>query len=308
MILPPSPYPYLASKPGHIGRVTLLGAPLDRTGSFRPGTAEGPHGIRWASENLETYSPYLDLDLEDLDVGDLGDLCFATPPLTGERGQGGERGSHLSQQDAVNHIAAETGKLLDTGTLPLILGGEHTIALGITHAVMARHPDAMILHFDAHADLREAYLGEPLSHAAWAYHAGAAYGFERLVQLGIRSGLREEFTLGRARCAHFSMGLDIPDGVRLALAERPIYLTLDIDVLDCSQAPGTGTPEAGGVTYTELMACLYALANLHVVAIDINEVAPPLDPTGATTAVASKIVRELMLMYGMQQAQRAVSD
>lgn len=292
MILPPSPYPFLASKPGRIGQVTLLGAPLDRTGSFRPGTAEGPHGIRWASENLETYSPYLDLDLEDLDVGDLGDISFDIPPLLGERGPGGEG------ERAVHLITTEVGKLLDAGTLPLVFGGEHTIALGITHAVMARYPNAMILHFDAHADLREEYLGERFSHAAWAYHAGVAYGFERLVQLGIRSGLREEFTLGRARNAHFSMGLDIPDGVRLALAERPVYLTLDIDVLDPSQAPGTGTPEAGGATYPELMACLTSLRHLNVVAMDINEVAPPLDPTGITSAVASKIARELMLLFG----------
>jgi len=265
--------------------VTLLGAPLDRTGSFRPGTADGPHGIRWASENLETYSPALDLDLEDLEVGDLGDLSF----------------DDCSAEEAVNRIAAEAGALLDAGTLPLVFGGEHTIALGITHAVMARHPEAMILHFDAHADLREEYLGERCSHAAWAYHAGAAYGFERLVQLGIRSGLREEFTLGRARCAHFGTGLEIPAGVRLALAERPVYLTLDIDVLDPSHAPGTGTPEAGGPTYPELMACLTSLRDLHVVAMDINEVAPPLDPSGITSAVASKIARELMLLFGMKR-------
>jgi agmatinase len=283
MILPPSPYPFLASKPGHIGRVTLLGAPLDATGSFRPGTAEGPHGIRWASENLETYSPCLDRDLEELDLGDIGDL-----ELTG-----------LSQEDALRKITDEVGRLLDAGTLPLVLGGEHTIALGITRAVCARHPGALILHFDAHADLRAEYLGEPLSHATWAYRVGEAYGFERLIQLGIRSGLREEFILGRARSGHFTMGLDIPPGIRLLLQERPVYLSLDIDVLDSSNAPGTGTPEAGGATYKELMDCLYGLRGARIVAMDVNEVAPPLDPTGATSAIASKVVREMILAFGL---------
>jgi len=282
MIRPPLPYPFLASKPGEIGRVTLLGAPLDRTGSFRPGSAEGPTGIRWASENLETYSPYLDRDLEEISVGDLGDLNL----------------SYGSQEEALARIASEVDLLLHAGTLPFILGGEHTIALAIARAVFAHYPDAMVLHFDAHADLRESYLGDPLSHASWAYHVGEEFGFNRLVQLGIRSGLREEFLLGRLRSAHFSMELDIPEPVRRELLTRPVYLSLDIDVLDASEAPGTGTPEAGGASYKELTACLYHLAEMHVVAMDINEVAPPLDPSGITNAVASKLVREMVLLYG----------
>jgi len=286
MIQLPSPYPYLDSLAGRIGRVTLLGAPLDRTGSFRPGTAEGPSGIRWASENLETYSPQLDRDLEDLQVGDLGDLDF----------------TDLSLVDAVAFIEREVGQLLDSGTLPFILGGEHTIALPIARAVLKRYPDAWILHFDAHADLRKEYLGEPLSHAAWAYHVGTEYGFDRIVQLGIRSGLREEFMLGRERCAYFSMDLDIPSDIRRQLCSHPVYLSMDIDVLDSSAAPGTGTPEAGGATYKELTACLQSLGEMHVVAMDINEVAPPLDPTGATSAVAAKLTREMMLLFGNWQS------
>lgn len=282
MIQPPLPYPFLASNPGEIGRVTLLGAPLDRTGSFRPGCAEGPIGIRWASENLETYSPHLDRDLEDITVGDLGDLEFP----------GDEQG------DAMARIEQEVSSLLFTRTLPFILGGEHTISLAIARAVLAQYPDAMILHFDAHADLRDTYLGEPLSHATWARRVGEEFGFDRLVQLGIRSGLREEFQLGRERCAYFGMGLEIPTHIRQELLARPVYLSLDIDVLDASVAPGTGTPEAGGASYNELMACLYNLAGMPVVAMDLNEIAPPLDPSGITSATASKLVREMILMYG----------
>jgi len=261
--------------------MTLLGAPLDATGSFRPGAAEGPAGIRWASENLETYSPELDRDLEDLDVGDLGDLALS----------GGMPEMLAQIQDGV-------GRVLDQDGIPVVLGGEHTIALAVARAVFARHPRAMILHFDAHADLRERYAGETFCHASWAYHAGAQFGFDRLVQLGIRSGLREEFRLGRTRCAHFSSGLDIPEEIRRQLALRPVYLTLDLDVLDPAHAPGTGTPEAGGATWRELIACLYRLQGCRVVALDLNEVAPPLDPTGATSAVAAKLVRELLLLFG----------
>jgi agmatinase len=283
MIRPPSPYPFLESKPGVIGQVTLLGMPLDRTGSFRPGCAEGPTGIRWASENLETYSPEQDRDLADMLVGDLGDLDFG----------------ELSQADAVALMEAETSRLLDAGTLPFLLGGEHTIALGVARAVLRRHPDAMILHFDAHADLRPEYLGEPYSHACWAYHIGEEFGYDRLVQLGIRSGTRDEFALGRAKSALCTPTLDIPADVRARLASAPVYLTLDLDVLDPSIAPGTGTPEAGGATYRELIACLYSLADLHVVCMDLNEVAPPLDPTGMTSATAAKLVREMVLLFGL---------
>lgn len=260
----------------------MLGAPLDRTGSFRPGTDQGPTGIRWASENLETYSPDIDRDLEDLLVGDLGDLDFGS----------------RSQADALAYLEDEVSQLLEAGTRPCVLGGEHTIALAITRAVMRRYPEAVIIQYDAHADLRESYLGEPLSHAAWAYHAGMEFGFDRLVQLGIRSGLREEFQLGRARSAFFSREITLSADLRQHLAGCPIYLSLDLDVLDPSIAPGTGTPEAGGATYRELLASLQSLAGLNVVAMDLNEIAPPLDPSGVTSATAAKLVREMILLFG----------
>jgi agmatinase len=262
--------------------VTLLGAPLDRTGSFRPGSVEGPTGIRWASENLETYSPQLDLDLEDMTLGDLGDLDL----------------TDLSQHDALAGIEDAVATLLQAGTLPFVFGGEHTIALGVARAVFRAFPDALIVHFDAHADLRDTYLDEPLSHATWAHRVGEEFGFDRLVQLGIRSGLREEFHLGRAKSAYFSMDLEIPPHILDLLHSRPVYISLDIDVLDPSVVPGTGTPEAGGASYLELHACLQRLAGCRVVALDINEVAPPLDPTGATSATAANLAWEMMLLYG----------
>jgi len=157
--------------------------------------------------------------------------------------------SGLSQAEALARITEEVGALLDAGTLPLVLGGEHTIALGVARAVLARHPDALILQLDAHADLRDTYLDEPLSHATWAYRAGEEFGFDRLVQLGIRSGLREEFVLGRARSGYFSTELAIPPAVRTRLGEHPVYITLDLDVLDpgIARAPARRKP-AGRAT------------------------------------------------------------
>ncbi len=281
-ILPPSPRPFLASRPGERGRATLLGAPLDRTGSFRPGAAGGPAGIRWASDNLETYSPDLDRDLAELDLVDAGDLDLAA----------------LDQPAAVAAIAAATGGLLDGGALPLVLGGEHTVALGVARAVLRRHPDAAVVHLDAHADLRDDYLGERLSHATWARRLGEEAGFDRLLQFGIRSGLREEFALARARCGHFDREVALTATARRLLADRPVHLTLDLDVLDPAHLPGTGTPEAGGCSYRELAAFLAALGGARIVAIDVCELAPALDPTGASSAVAAKLVRDLALRFG----------
>jgi agmatinase len=281
-ILPPSPRPFLASRSGGHGRITLLGAPLDRTGSFRPGAAGGPGGIRWASDNLETYSPDLDRDLADIDLADAGDLDLSAPGQVG----------------ALAAIAAATGDLLDAGALPIVLGGEHTIALGVARATLRRHPEAVVVHLDAHADLRDDYLGETLSHATWAYRLGEEAGFDRLLQFGIRSGLREEFALARARCAHFDRNVVLTDAARVLIGDRPVHLSLDVDVLDPSVLPGTGTPEAGGCTWRELAGFLTALRGARVVAVDVSELAPGLDPTGASSAVAAKIVRELALLCG----------
>jgi agmatinase len=281
-ILPPSPRPFLASRPGERGRVTLLGAPLDRTGSFRPGAGGGPAGIRWASDNLETYSPDLDRDLEDLDLVDAGDCDLAA----------------LDQRAALAAIGAATGGLLDGGALPVVLGGEHTVALGVARAVLQRHPDAAVVHLDAHADLRDDYLGERLSHATWARRLGEEAGFDRLLQFGIRSGLREEFALARGSCGHFARDVVLEPAARRLLADRPVHLTLDLDVLDPAYLAGTGTPEAGGCTWRELAAFLATLRGTRIVAIDLCELAPALDPSGASSAVAAKLVRELALAFG----------
>jgi agmatinase len=259
----------------------FFGAPLDATGSFRPGMGAGPGAVRRLSDSLETYSPALDADLEDLALVDLGDL-----DLVG-----------ASIDEAVDAIAATMADAAAVARLPVMFGGEHTVSLGGFRGIRSLHPDAMLVQLDAHADLRESYEGLRLTHATWAYHAAMEFGFDSLVQLGLRSGAREEWHRTQ-ETAWSSATLDVPDAVRERLAAHPLYLTVDIDVLDPSAAPGTGCPEPGGVTYAELEAFLHGLAGLNVVAVDVVEVAPALDPSEITAAAAAKVVRDAVLLFG----------
>lgn len=259
----------------------FFGAPLDATTSFRPGTGAGPAAIRRLSDSLETYSPQLDRDLEDLRLVDLGDLDLAA----------------AGPEEAVDAIADAMEEAAGVGRLPVMFGGEHTVSLGGFRGIKRIHADAMLVQLDAHADLRSSYEGRPMTHATWAYHAATEFGFDSLVQLGIRSGAREEWARTR-EVAWSSRELELPDSIRTRFADRPVYLTVDIDVLDPSAAPGTGCPEPGGATYAELEAFLHGLAGMRVVAVDVVEVAPALDPSEITAAAAAKIVRDAVLLFG----------
>jgi agmatinase len=259
----------------------FFGAPLDVTGSFRPGSGAGPGAVRRLSDSLETYSPALDRDLEDLVLVDLGDL-----ELYG-----------LGVDDALEAVAGAMADAAGAARLAVMLGGEHTVSLGGFRGIRRIHPEAVLVQLDAHADLRESYDGEPLTHATWAYHAGVEFGFDSLVQLGLRSGAREEWSRTR-RTAWSSHGLELTEALRALLSDRPLYLTVDIDVLDPSAAPGTGCPEPGGASYAELERFVHGLAGLRVVAVDVVEVAPTLDPSEITAAAAAKIVRDAVLLFG----------
>ena len=259
----------------------FFGAPLDATTSFRSGTGAGPGAIRRLSDSLETYSPVLGRDLEDLILVDLGDLGLESAGV----------------EEAVDAIADAMEEAAGAARLPVMFGGEHTVSLGGFRGVKRVHPDAMLVQLDAHADLRESYEGRALTHATWAYHAASEFGFESLVQLGIRSGAREEW--GHTReAAWSSRDLDLPDSIRERLSGCPVYLTVDIDVLDPSAAPGTGCPEPGGATFNELETLMHGLEGTRVVAVDVVEVAPALDPSEITAAAAAKIVRDAVLMFG----------
>lgn len=264
-------------------KVVIFGAPFDSTTSYRPGARFGSAAIRHESYGLETYSPYLNCDLEDLDVYDAGDLEL---PM----------GSAEMTLDA---ISACTSEILNAGKIPFMLGGEHLVTLGTVREVAKKYPDLHIIHFDAHADLRDDYLGVKLSHACVLRRCHDILGDGRIHQFGIRSGERAEF--GFARAGHtdlhpFSLeGLDsVADD--LASSRVPVYFTIDLDVLDPSVFPGTGTPEAGGISFDQLRKALTKVCQtVNVVALDVTELAPTLDPSGVSTAVAGKVVRELLL-------------
>ena len=260
--------------------VVLFGAPYDSTTSFRPGTRFGPAAIRSESFGIETYSPYQDCDLEDIRVHDAGDLelPFGAPDR------------------ALEMIEAQAAAILADGKKPFLLGGEHLVSLGAVRATAKRFPDLRIIHFDAHADLREDYLGVRLSHACVIRRCHDLLGDGRIWQFGIRSGTREEFAFmqeGHVVTEPFTLNtlpnVSFPEGT-------PVYLTVDLDVIDPSEFPGTGTQEAGGVRFTELLAALCdVLKRFNVVALDNVELSPPIDPTGRSTALACKLLREELL-------------
>lgn len=260
--------------------LVIFGAPFDSTTSYRPGTRFGPSAIRHESFGLETYSPYQDKDLEDHAIMDSGDLelCFG------------------SSEQALKDIQGRAEQILQDGKIPLLLGGEHLVTLGSVRAAIQKYPDLHIIHFDAHTDLREDYLGAKLSHACVIRRCHDILGDGRIHQFGIRSGERAEWKFARA--GHTDLHPFNLDGLKetvKALQSAPIYFTIDLDVLDPSCFPGTGTPEAGGVDFMQLLEAIRTVCSGNVVAADVNELCPILDQTGASTAIAGKVVRELML-------------
>lgn len=261
-------------------RIVLFGAPFDGTTSYRPGTRFAAAAMRSESFGIESYSPYQDKDLADQAIFDGGDLelGFGNPAKT------------------LDIITAYTNQVLEDGKIPCMIGGEHLVTLGTLRAVTARYPDLHIIHFDAHADLREDYLGETLSHATVMRRAWELVGDGRLFQFGIRSGDKDEFAFAKAHTAMHKFDLEGLDQVIKTLQDKPVYLSIDLDVLDSSVFPGTGTPEAGGISFKELIAAILSMQELNIVACDLNELSPMLDASGASTAAACKALRELLLI------------
>ena len=267
-------------KEAHEADIVLFGAPFDSTTSYRPGTRFGSSAIRRESYGIECYSPYQDKDLEDTKVMDCGDLelCFG------------------NTKKALAQIEEQAKEILDNSAIPFMLGGEHLVTLGAFRAVLEKYPDIHIIHFDAHADLREEYLGEQLSHASVIRRCWELVGDERIYQFGIRSGDREEFYWAKEHVTMKKFDFEGLEEVLEKLEGTPIYFTLDLDVLDPSVFPGTGTPEPGGVTFDALRkAAEKVCSRANVVACDVNELSPHYDPSGISTAAACKIVREMLL-------------
>ena len=265
-------------------RVGLFGVPYDGTTSFRPGTRFGPAAIREVSQGLETYCPQLDLDLEDLAYADLGavDIPFGAP------------------EPVVNAVQRATTAVLDLGLNPLMLGGEHSISSGAVAAVANQHPDLVLVQLDAHADLREEWLGARHSHACAMRRCLEVLPSGDLLQLAIRSGTRSEFhelhSSGRR--------MDDVQALRDAMAPwtgRPIYLTVDLDWFDPAVLPGTGTPEPGGFLWRDFAAVVDVLRGHRLVAGDVVELAPQLDSSGVSSVLAAKVTRSLILLMGADQ-------
>ena len=267
--------------------IVLFGAPFDSTTSYRPGARFGPAAMRHESYGLETFSPYQNTDLTDYAIFDSGDLelCFG------------------SSEQALSDIEARANTVLDDGKFPLLLGGEHLVTLGAVRAVAQRHPDLHIIHFDAHADLRDDYLGAKLSHACVLRRCHDLLGDGRIHQFCIRSGDREEFAFAAAHTEmhrfHFDGLKELTDALRQS--QTPVYLTIDLDCLDPSVFPGTGTPEAGGVTFLQLLDAIRMVSGVNLVGADVNELAPMLDASGVSTATACKVLRELLLALAAKQ-------
>jgi len=266
------------------GAICLLGAPFDSTASFRPGSRFGPDAIREASYSLETFSPVQMADLEDFSFMDMGDLelPFGDP------------------NPALKLIEKTTKDILSRGKTPFLLGGEHLVSLGAIRAVTQGYPELMVIHLDAHADLREDYLGQRLSHATVMRRVLDLLGSDNVRQIGIRSCTRQEHEI-------VTKLISLPEQIVLRAGTRPCYLTCDLDILDPSVLPGTGTPEPGGLMFHELITILISLiSRLHIVGLDVVELAPQLDSTGISAVTAAKVVRECLIGLGRKNAVHAL--
>ncbi|MBL4953177.1 agmatinase [Neobacillus sp. YIM B02564] len=264
-------------------QVVIYGMPMDWTVSYRPGSRFGPARIREVSIGLEEYSPYLDRELDEIKYFDAGDipLPFGNP------------------QRSLDLIEEFVKKILEADKFPLGMGGEHLVSWPVMRAVYKKYPDLAIIHMDAHTDLREQYEGEELSHSTPIRKIAELMGPSNVYSFGIRSGMKEEFEWAKQNGMHISKFevLEPLKEVLPKLAGRPVYVTIDIDVLDPSHAPGTGTVEAGGITSKELLASIHEIARsqVNVVGADLVEVAPIYDVSEQTANTASKLIREMLL-------------
>ncbi len=260
--------------------IVIFGVPFDSTVSFRPGARFAPNVIRLESDGIETYSPYLNKDIEDLSITDIGDVEVIPANVS----------------KTLDNIYEQTKAIINDDKFPFMIGGEHLVTLPAIKALNEKYPDLHIIHFDAHTDLRNEYLGEELSHATVMRRVHDLVGDNKIYHFGIRSGLKEEFIFANEHnfIEKYTVGSVKETANRLK--EFPIYITLDLDVLDPSILSGTGTPEAGGLTFKELHSAILSLKELNIVGCDIVELAPTLDQSGTSTAVANKLIREMLLL------------
>ena len=261
-------------------KLVIFGAPFDSTTSFRPGTRFAADYIRMDSFGLETYSPYLDKDLADYQLTDIGnlDLPFG------------------NAVKALEVIETTTQTILKAGKIPFLIGGEHLVSLGSIRAAYEKYPNMKLLHFDAHTDLREHYMGEPLSHAAVIRRAWDFMGDGKIFQFGIRSGEKAEFEWAKSHTHLEKFNFETLQSVVASIGnDTPVYVTIDLDILDPSIFAGTGTPEPGGISFRDMTEIIKTINGLNIIGADVVELAPHYDQSGVSTATACKVIRELLL-------------
>ncbi|ADH60902.1 agmatinase [Thermoanaerobacter mathranii subsp. mathranii str. A3] len=263
--------------------VVIVGLPMDYTVSFKAGSRFGPASIRQASYGLECYSVYLDRRLEDKKYYDLGDLVLP----------------YGNVEKSLDLISKTTENILKSEKKGIFLGGEHLVTYGILKEYLKKYGDNLvILHFDAHTDLREEFFGEPYSHATVMKRVWDIANGAKMYSFGIRSGEKEEFEFAKKNIHMFLY--DVVEPLKKLIndiKDYPIYISLDIDVIDPAFAPGTGTPEPGGITTKEALEVIHILKDLNVVGMDLVEVSPSHDIAGITSILAAKIIRESILSF-----------
>ena len=265
-------------------RVSLLGVPYDGTCCFRPGARFGPSAIREDSYGIETYCPQLDLDLEDINFTDIGslDVPLGDAELT------------------LDYISDATNILLKNNLKPLIIGGEHSITIGIIKSIITNYPDLIMLQLDAHADLRDEWLGSKFSHACTMKRCLEILPSKKIFQIGIRSGTKSEFLEmnNSKRLIQHTLGENAKslEEALKSFKGRPIYLTFDLDWFDPSVMPGTGTPEPGGYFWGDFAAIINVIKSHNLIGADVVELSPKLDNTGISSILAAKVIRSLIML------------
>jgi agmatinase len=263
-------------------KVVLFSVPLDNTTSYRPGTRFAGNAIRVESIGIEWYSPYKDMDLKDFSTVDVGDLELPMGKV----------------EESLDIVYNTTKQILNDGKKPMMIGGEHLVTYPVVKALIEKYPDLRIIHLDAHTDLRDEFLGRELSHATVIKRCYDELGDNRIFQFGIRSGDKHEFEF--AKNGHVFMqkfNFDGLDKIISEIKDYPVYITIDLDVLDPAIFPGTGTPEPGGMTFKDLLEATISFEKLNnVVGADLVELAPMLDSSNVSTVVAAKALREMILL------------
>lgn len=274
---------YMASAENYEeSQAVLVGIPMDYTVSYKPGSRIGPQQIRTVSYGIEEYSHYLKRSLEDIVFYDAGDISLPIGNVEG----------------SLRQIETVADKLFTDKKFPIFIGGEHLVSFPLIKSCYKHYPDLIVLHFDAHADLRYDYEGEENSHATVMNKIVQMVGKKRVYQFGIRSGTKEEFLLAKdyTYLFHDEIFPALTDVVKI-IKDKPVYITLDIDVVDPAFAPGTGTPEPGGCSSKEILSAIYGLKDLNVVGMDIVEVSPWHDQSDITSILGAKLIRESLLAF-----------